>query len=506
MNHKKKKYSFSNITWIVLSTIVIKLLLLPFVQVCDADAVSRVFYSISWLENPHWIISYFWAPFHFYLIGFILSIWNNTIYAPIVINIMLSGLTLIPFYNFTKREFNNNGAFVATIFLAISPILFRNSLMSLSETPYLFFVVLSMDFLSRGIRKNSNLFFLISGLCMTIAAGFRYEPWIIMIIFVFIILLLKKPKQAILFCSTAFIFPAIWLIQNYVATNNPLFFLNWAKEAMKRNENIEFESYLRRLWFFPFSWMIALGPPAAFVAIKAIFKSYFHNNLRSVYIWSIPFWIMFFILEYNCFNGVILVQHRFTGTLVVFSLPFVAIYFNELTKIKIRSAWIFGALTIGLSFLYNTDVKLIPRLKDQSFYTISRSVQKNITNESCLIMDFVGWDNTYYIELQSKLQPENIFIVFNDDKQEYFINEIKKYVTRNYKGFALLRNDSKLYQLVDHRDTNLFSNFYDYDFGNIKTNDNKKIILIKWSKVFPNKTTGKKIKINFSEIPTKPKL
>jgi hypothetical protein len=121
-------------------------------------------------------------------------------------------------------------------------------------------------------------------------------------------------------------------------------------------------------------------------------------------------------------------------------------------------------------------------------------------------MDFVGWDNTYYIELQSKLQPENIFIVFNDDKQEYFINEIKKYVTRNYKGFALLRNDSKLYQLVDHRDTNLFSNFYDYDFGNIKTNDNKKIILIKWSKVFPNKTTGKKIKINFSEIPTKPKL
>ena len=157
-----------SIYWIVIVIIIIKLLLLPFVQVCDSDAVSRVFYSISWLENPHWIMSYFWAPFHFYLIGFSLTLWRNTIYVPVIVNILLSGFTLIPFYYFTKREFNNNGAIIATIFLAISPILFRNSLMSLSETPYLFFIVVSMNFLSKGIRTNSNLFFLLYGFFITI--------------------------------------------------------------------------------------------------------------------------------------------------------------------------------------------------------------------------------------------------------------------------------------------------------------------------------------------------
>jgi|GEM_PF-1567405 len=491
------------IYWLVFAIIIIKLIFLPFVQVCDADAVSRVFHSVSWLEEPHWIMTYFWAPFHFYLIGSVLSVYKETIYIPVIINILFSAFTLIPFYFFTAREFNKQGAFIATFFLAISPVLFRNSLMSLSETPYLFFIVLSMNLLSKGIRTNLSSYFLLSGMSMTIAAGFRYEAWLIMAIFAGFVFFINNPKHAFLFSLTAIFFPATWLIQTYIETGNPLSFLNWASEALNNKEKIGMESYLRRLWFYPFSWMIALGPPAAFVTIKTIFKS---KNINSYYIWKVPFLLMFIIFEIFCFKGVLLAQHRFTGTLVVFSLPFVAIYFNELNKTKIKAACIFAATTVVLAFVYNTDVKYIPRLKEKSFVEISKLIKDNTTNESCVILDFVGWDNTYFIELQSRLQPENIFIVFNDDKQEYFINEIKKYVARNYQGFALLRNDSKLYQLVDHRDTNLFSNFYDYNFGNIKTNDNKKIILIKWSKVFPNKTTGKKIKINFSEIPTKPKL
>src|SRR5438067_57105 len=122
-------------------TLLVKLSLLPFAQQTDPDAVTRIFFSEAWKDHPSWIRSDVWGPFHFYLNGFFLMIWNNRIYAPAVLNLLLSVLTLIPFYFFTRREFNEDGAFAATVFLAVSPILFRNSFLALSETPSLFFIV-----------------------------------------------------------------------------------------------------------------------------------------------------------------------------------------------------------------------------------------------------------------------------------------------------------------------------------------------------------------------------
>ena len=62
--------------------LITKLCLLPFAQTVHPDAVSRVFGAIEWMNDPHWIKSATWCPFHFYLNGIALSIWNNPIYTP----------------------------------------------------------------------------------------------------------------------------------------------------------------------------------------------------------------------------------------------------------------------------------------------------------------------------------------------------------------------------------------------------------------------------------------
>jgi len=444
-------YKYSKIFWLTIIILVCKLILLPYAQTDDADAVSRIYISMDWMQNPRWITTGTWAPFHFYLIGVGLWIWNNPIIMPSVITILFSAITLLPFYFFTKREFNKDGAFVATIFLAISPILFRNSFLALSETPYLFFLVLTMNLLSLGIRRNSWVFMMIAGVSITIASGLRYEAWIIMLLFGFIILLVKKWKLFFVFAVFAVLFPVSWLYTNWIATGNPLFGIqgnyHWTMEVMGNNENLHFENYLRRIWFYPFSWIIAVGIPLAYITLATMLKSYRKPEVNKLnIIFSIPFWTMFIIIQYNAFKGVLLLQHRFIGTLVVLSLPFIAVYFKELTKRKIALAWLFGFLTIGLSFLYNTNSIIpLPRLKEQSAAVIAAIIKKNTTNDSNLILDFIGWDKTYFVALNSGLPPKNIVITDGAANQAVPVSEIKNKIKNTKNSVVLLNEKSMLY-------------------------------------------------------------
>ena len=47
----------------------LKLLLLPLSQTTDADAVTRVFRSLEWVNNPVWRPSVQWPPIYFYVQG-----------------------------------------------------------------------------------------------------------------------------------------------------------------------------------------------------------------------------------------------------------------------------------------------------------------------------------------------------------------------------------------------------------------------------------------------------
>jgi 4-amino-4-deoxy-L-arabinose transferase-like glycosyltransferase len=433
-------------------------LLLPFAQIDDSDAVARIFSGISWKENPEWIYSNFWCPFHFYLIGLGFFIWNDPVYMPMVVHIVFSVLTLVPFYFLVKREFNENGAFIATIFLAICPILFRNSFLALSETPYLFFLILSLNYLSKGLRNNSYMYMILSGLSITIASGFRYEAWIMIFVICLIICLVKRWKYLLAFIVPALLFPISWLYTNWIATGNPFYGIHgnyyWTIVEMGNNDNLHFSNYLRRIWFFPFSWIIAVGIPAAIVIIQTIWKIFTGRPLqKNRLIQLLPFLVMFLVMQYNAFKGVLLLQHRFIGTLVILSLPFVSDYFKEYSPKKIRLAWLFGITTIALSFVYNTTtIKPVPRLQNQAFVGISEIINKNISPKSYLVIDNVGWNNTFYLALHSRL-PQTNTVLTGDAKNSYFpIKEIRQKLYGQNEGVLLLKKNSEIYNTLYQND------------------------------------------------------
>lgn len=472
--------------WLVFGIIIIKLMILPFAQVVDADAVSRTFLSVAWKDNPVWIVSNVWAPFYFYMNGFFLSIVDSNVYTIPVVNIFFSAFTLIPFYYFVRREFNSIGAMYATIFLAISPVLFRISFMALSETPYLFFVILTLNLISKGIRKNFKIYYVLAGLCITIASGLRYESWIITFFLFCLLLLRRKWKEGFLFGFFAVIFPFIWIVQSWYFAGDPLISFKWAEDAYNTNAYSDTGSLLRRFWFFPFSWYIALGPVVAFLVMKYMIKGYNNKRIQALSLdWSYIFWAMLLIFEYNCFKGTLLIQHRFTGTLVLFSLPFAAGYFNEYSFLKIRLAIISGILVIGLSFVYNTDgIKPIPRLRDQSSQKISDIVRADLTNKSCLITDFIGWDNTYFIALNCGLNPANIIILPDDDNNldSSSFTLIASAMRSHIDGVILFRNDSKLQKESIFKNDTLSFSFYMESLPAEKIYTDKKVTVLKWRK------------------------
>lgn len=462
---------------LVFITLVVKLILLPFSQTINADAVSRIFASQKWMENPEWVTSSVWAPFHFYIHGFGLMFWNNTIYTPKLVTILFSTATLLPFYFLTKREFNQSGAFIASIFLAICPILFHNSFLALSETPYLFFLALSLNTLSKGVKENSILYLLLAGLIMSIASGIRYEAWVMTAILSFILLLTKKWKHFLFFNLTAALFPIYWLLSNYLETGDPLFSIqgtyHWNFEIMGNNENLDFESYLKRIWFFPFSWVIAIGIPTGFLVLKTIFKSYTKKSRnRHFILLSLPFFIMFLFYQYNTFKGSLLLQHRYIGTLVILSLPFIAIYFKELSPKKIKLVWLFCFLTIGLSFVYNTaHVKPLPRLGEQSAVSILTKIKANTTENSSLIIDFIGWDKSYFIALQSQVNKKNILLIEGAKYSTIPLDMAQQKLSNYSNGIILLKKSSNLQKALKLNEHNITSeNIY----------EDEAVIVLKW--------------------------
>lgn len=444
--------------------------------------------TIEWMDDPEWIHTSIWGPFHFYFTALSLWIWNDPVYSPAILHILFSCLTLVPFYHFTRREFSEKGAMIASILLAFSPLLFRNSFMALSETPYLFLLACCLNAISLGIKNDSNRLFLLAGSFITLASGFRYEAWLLMPVLALVIWMKNNFKHALLFGMAALIFPMIWMIQNYLEKGNAFYSLqgnyDWTLQIMNNNEGLDLGSYVRRLWFFPFSWMICLGPLAAFLILISIRKTYLKNSeYRSIRFWAIPFFILFIFFEYNCFKGVLLLQHRFTGTLVLASLPFIALFFDKPDKRKTQIAWASVLLMLGLSFLYNMKgVTPFSRLSDQSYATIIKKITPHIKEGSSLIVDFTDWESTYFVALESRLHPKDIVLFYPTETNGIPKEVISKSLKEHNEGVVLFKKNSELSNALLLQGELLSINCDGHRLVAENIFENGEVLIVKWVK------------------------
>lgn len=471
---KQHIQKYQEIIVLCLISLLVRLIIMPYAQSTDADATSRVFLARELMDNFRLIMSGHWAPIHHYFNALSLLIIPDNAYGPKVLSILFAVASCIPLYFFTKNEFNKQGAIFVTLIYTFSPVVFKNSFLAMAEVSYAFFILLSLYFLSNGIRlQQKTKYAIYAGLSITIAGGIRYEAWEVMGLFFIVLVLFKQWKMLIPFGLTALIFPVYWMIGNQIQNNDFLYSFhygtNWIDNIAGYNDNLTKAEYVKRLLFFPISWGLMLTPFITIILIITFFKKLFTKKIsRRILIWLIPFLGVLFTYMYSAYKGTLYTQHRFTITLVLFSVPFFAIYFENEKHLKLKKVISYSliALMIPLSFYWQKipfnklskisytlsyvlensikDDEAIPLINDESTEAISSSINYQLTEKKGLVLDFVGWDKTYYIALNSRASYKNIFLIEGTLNGKVYVDVLNNFIKEHPEGLIMIKAYSEL--------------------------------------------------------------
>ncbi len=318
-------------TLIVMVGLVTRLLALPWAETVNGDALSRIHLASDWANSPHWISADIWAPFHTYVLGVGLWLMPWPFVTPVLLNVLFSIGTAICLWRFTRSEFGVPAGseaapqFVAIAFLLL-PLVFRNSLMALSEPLYLFLMSLMLVFLAQARRISGGLGqAALAGLFLTLAAAVRYEVW--PLIPVLALLLWRKPKSAFAFGMVALAFPISWMASSHLQYGDPLYVLNFQAEdtadVLALYGGMTPTRWLVRLVFFPMTLFFGMTAGVLGLSLLGVWHG-FRQRVVSL-VWLAPFGVLLAMLFYKSVGGTLNLDVRYSLALALFLLPYSAV-------------------------------------------------------------------------------------------------------------------------------------------------------------------------------------
>jgi len=427
-----------------LLVLIIKLVLWPFVEVTDADAVSRILYSFDWAKNPGWISDTIWPPGHFYVLGIGSFISSNKTLFPILIHIIVSWLAFFPVYAWLKSLSNHRKALITALLFSLSPLTLRLGSTPLAESFLLLLLPSALYFIARPNKHSVNVIW--GGLMMTLACAFRYEAWLLSALLGIYFLFKKEFKNFLVFGAICSLFPIIWMISQYSSTGDLLYGIHgnssWTQDHMGMQFETDPEVFGRRISFFAFSIFIATGPLVwlFWIAQKKyrMIEGKFFAGITIVYL---------IIMTCQAVNGSLMLHHRFSAGLLILLLPVI----NQIEWKKMEFAYSSIILTLCLSLVYPMNgIGPLPRLKNREIEEAVEKCNSILKTNQSIIIDFMGWDNTYYGLLYS--ESENTILI-DDSMTPSQISELLKSELSRNSVLTILKSGNQLDQVLKQDNT-----------------------------------------------------
>lgn len=472
--------------WILICLIglLARLAFLPFSHVVDPDVLSRIYISWEWLQKPHLISTAVWPPLHFYIMSFFLWILPFDVLTPKLLHIAFAVGTAIPMYYFIKNEFNEKGAFWATLFYQLSPIVFRNSFHALAETPFVFFVACTLYFISELFKQKEQTKNAIwAGILLTIACGIRYEGWVFIGFFGIITWIRSGFKNAFIFGVFSMIFPLYWMIGNYMAEGDPLYSINaanyWNTVMEGVNEQVSDLDKRMRIIFFPFSVFLFLTPLLSIISVITLIYAIVKNRVKWKHLlWSIPFLGIMLMYIQKTHDGSLLMHHRYSAIPLLFLTPYLSYYFSD--KIKLGNifknivATLIIVIAIPLSFYLHflpfeklfffvpkteeaiaqilksnyLQTEAVPHLYDNNAHQINTILKSELKQTDGLILDFCGWEVSFFLGLEADVPFNQILLMEGAKNGINTADEIFEFIQEYPDGIILIQNESRIDGLV----------------------------------------------------------
>jgi len=382
----------------------------------EADAAARVLYSLKWLNDPFIFTSTNWPPLQFYIYGLALMVVPDSLYVPILINIIFGSLLVVLIGYFVRRLTDDSlTGLIAALVVCFYPLAIRFSLIALPEVILNFFIFLSL-FILLGIKKSESGDrkygqSILATMTMLAAVLTHLQAWFLMPIFS--LLLWKKWKYYLLFVGISLL-PIIALLlhlQNIYGTAVPP---EWNTASYDSTNRI------RQTLYYPALLIDTLSPALILLCVIGLIRTWEKEGLC----WNIKYFPMI------CFFALIPPYLYFVYSwdrmrskeallLSLFIVPYVAIGLRFIVSTMRGSLgkWMVIFTSIGMLLVIPYNWKYlskgtsfpIPRTAPE-YRRLAKWINNNIDSTDAIVFDHLPLWSDYYLAITSRRLPQQVFL------------------------------------------------------------------------------------------------
>lgn len=198
-----------------------------------ADDFGRTIAAANWARHPAIIWQGLWLPYHYYLIGSALRlVWELTM-VPRMLTILLGAVSIVLMYRLAFQLYERRiVGLVAALLLTVNPAHLWLSSAPLTEIPYTVCILGCLLTFVGYLKTERFRYLFLSAVCLLLANGFRFEGWMVSIVFsiylVVLAILAYLHKQAtlrhtgllLIAAVIPWLLPVSWILGEYAATRS----------------------------------------------------------------------------------------------------------------------------------------------------------------------------------------------------------------------------------------------------------------------------------------------
>lgn len=235
------------------------------------DALDRVEKTAAWLQRP-WFPGDFgaWLPLHFWMIAGLSFITRDVELAGRLLSLACGIASVWVFWRCARELAPAVAAPLSLAAFCFYTLHVGYSATSSAEVPFLFFLLLALWALLLYSQRGRLLLLIGAGLSMTLAAGIRFEAWVVMAGMALALLLFPPTEQSwarriaavTVFAAAAGLFPAFWMAYLWTAFGHPLHFVVYNRVWVAEQLAFGQTSLAYRLALPPAVVLLSLSPVA----------------------------------------------------------------------------------------------------------------------------------------------------------------------------------------------------------------------------------------------------
>jgi hypothetical protein len=444
--------------------LLVRLVFLPHATLDANDAAVRIWLGWRWADEPFFITNGLWGPLHFYLIGAVMRLWPDPVWAPMALHVAIGAMVPIAVYRLTFELFGSHrSAITAGLIFAFYPAAIDVSLGARVETPFLLSFGIGLVALVRAWRPDGQIrHAVVAGLAITVAAMLRYEAWILLPFLT--LLLIRHPRRAAAFLATAMIHPVIWMIGNYLEFGNPLFSLtatsSWVEDETAHAPETALIPGLVRVARLVARTGAELTLPVALLVSAGVIETLRTRRAESA--WLVLPTALFVVFAFFTYRSSMPAKLSYSTTFGLLLIPFVAAALERLGIERwSRARCMAGAGALLVAMCVFMSGPLIERLPGGS--SISATAVPTMADEAsvrrlqgllkeagltpgtdALISDNFGSRSTVYVALQTRLHPESICRDPTVASWHVPSDEIRSFLSKNRSGVLITHSSGRI--------------------------------------------------------------